>query len=111
MQSRGQVDRKKLITGCREGVPSLFSQCVSVNRFFHMYITVLNSFHAMLFFSIQALYHTRIPPSPLRVNSRIVARGFEKGGPQERRMWVESDSYEHKNMQASTPKKRNVCGK
>lgn len=49
-------------------------------------------------------------PSLSPVNSGIVAQGFEKGRPQERRMWDESDSYAHKNTQACTPRKEMCVG-
>lgn len=42
------------------------------------------------------------------VNSRILAQAFEKGRPQERRMWDESDA--HKNTQACTPRKETCVG-
>lgn len=121
---------EKLIIEQGEDAPFLFHTflrvCVSVNRycmctlclpvFVRVYITVCgspySSFYATLF--IKDTIHTRkgfntpFPPPP--VNSRIVAQGFEKGRPQERRMWDESDSYTQKHASMHT-EKRSVRGK
>lgn len=55
-------------------------------------------------------HNTKILPSFPPVNFRIVAQGFQKGPPQERSMWDESDSYALKNMQAHTPRKEKCVG-
>ena len=72
------------------------AQCVSLH-------TVLTSFYTTLFIKGTILHHKR--------NSGIVAHGFEKGRPQERRMWDESDSCAHKKHAGMHTKKRNLCGK